>query len=523
VDEAVTLYIRALAQGSSLGSDGAQTAEERSSDASRRKSSVSRRLHHAAVRASSAAGSRRKSHCQGLVWTQASAAEARRLHATRSTRFDPDNAGKNHALTTPAYDYNAMFRPAFAIGARVFTVAWGSGDLNDAASLNGMKTPRGKGKYTAAASDIDAFMYENQDTLVVVAAGNSGPGFVTSPAISKNALTVGSLNPSGTGVSDFSAGGKQPDGRMKPDVLAIGESVLGPSSTGTDKAATMSHCDIVRKTGTSVSAALVTAAAAEVRQYFQEGYYPSGAPSDDGEFREDLLGSTVKAVLIAGAAPLSDQRSGGALGTSEGYGSLVLANVLPFSDDNQIDLDVTQSTISMGQPYEHVIAIESDEKPLVVTLVWTDPPAALGTRSPMVNNLELLVHEDTLQREWTTELNMEQTGTVKRFFITNPTPGNYKITVKPSFVRDEQAFSLVVTGRFSEKDRSSPTCCTGSAIPGVTGCLTLDTLICIIFVAFIVVVILLAIIVLSCRRKAAQKKMAQNDSRREQKDELHPL
>merc|ERR1712185_844472 len=109
----------------------------------------------------------------------------------------------------------------------------------------------------------------------------------------------------------------------------------------------------------------------------------------------------------------------------------------------------------------------------------------------------------------------EQTGTVKRFFITNPTPGNYKITVKPSFIRDEQTFSLVVTGRFSEKDRSSPTCCTGSAIPGLTGCLSLDEVICIVFVIIILAVLIIGIIVLSCRRKAAQKaaaeKIAKND------------
>ena len=85
-----------------------------------------------------------------------------------------------------------------------------------------------------------------------------------------------------------------------------------------------------------------------VRQYFKKGYYPSGEKTDkkDGaEFVDDLWGSTVKAILIAGSAPLTDVQSGGKLGTSEGYGSLILNNVLPFKDDNQIDLFVTQVSL----------------------------------------------------------------------------------------------------------------------------------------------------------------------------------
>lgn len=83
-----------------------------------------------------------------------------------------------------------------------------------------------------------------------------------------------------------------------------------------------------------------------VRQYFQEGFYPSGEASKDGEFAKDLWGSTVKAVLIAGATPLADAQKGGRLGTSEGYGSLILNRVLPFKDDNQIDLLVIQVDLS---------------------------------------------------------------------------------------------------------------------------------------------------------------------------------
>ena len=95
-----------------------------------------------------------------------------------------------------------------------------------------------------------------------------------------------------------------------------------------------------------------------VRQYFQQGFYPSGEKSDDGEFRKDLWGSTVKAVLIAGATPLTDVDVGGRLGTNEGYGSLILNNVLPFKDDNNIDLHVTQVGGCGCRSYRHDITLD---------------------------------------------------------------------------------------------------------------------------------------------------------------------
>merc|ERR1712226_1302538 len=237
-----------------------------------------------------------------------------------------------------------------------------------------------------------------------------------------------------------------------------------------------------KKSGTSISAALVTSAAASVRQYFQQGYYPSGEESGDGQFREDLWGSTVKAILIAGSTPLVDQQKGGQLGTNEGYGSLILNRVLPFEDDDQIDLFVAQETISMGSTWEHSVEVASNEEPLVVTVVWTDPPAALGAFDPVVNKLELSMLEEAHQRQFSADVDNAQNGNVKRFYVPSPTEGKYSISVKPSFVVDEQSFSVVITGRFSDRDRSSPLCCSGATLEGIGGCITVDTIICIVFV-----------------------------------------
>lgn len=78
--------------------------------------------------------------------------------------------------------------------------------------------------------NFDQYMYENDDFLILVAAGNSGAGdamnTVGSPATAKNVLAVGSHHSWGSSVpfgklgpafvSDFSSRGPTSDGRMKP-------------------------------------------------------------------------------------------------------------------------------------------------------------------------------------------------------------------------------------------------------------------------------------------------------------------
>ena len=105
-------------------------------------------------------------------------------------------------------------------------------------------------------------MASNNNALVVVAAGNGHSSLVTSPAISKNAITVGSASGSGSAVSSFSSGGTQPDGRQKPDVVAIGEHVYSAASRGTEATPEPSHCGVVERSGTSIATALVSGAAA---------------------------------------------------------------------------------------------------------------------------------------------------------------------------------------------------------------------------------------------------------------------
>jgi serine protease AprX len=111
---------------------------------------------------------------------------------------------------------------------------------------------------------------------VVAAAGNDGPGAVTSPASDPFIVTVGSFNDQGTSAaeddvfSSFSASGPTLDGFAKPDILAPGEHVKslrvrGLTYIGADGNPVGSPNDpYIHMTGTSASAAFVTGVAALV-------------------------------------------------------------------------------------------------------------------------------------------------------------------------------------------------------------------------------------------------------------------
>ena len=110
---------------------------------------------------------------------------------------------------------------------------------------------------------------------------------------------------------------------------------------------------------------------------------------------------------------------------------------------------------------------------------------------------------------------------VKRFYILEPTPGKYRISIQPSFVRDEQEFSLVITGRFADKERSSPLCCSGTAFPGIGGCITLDMILCVVFVAVLLLISIIGVIVMSVRRGNAAKE--EEEEKKEADKRIHPL
>jgi len=114
--------------------------------------------------------------------------------------------------------------------------------------------------------------------------------------------------------------------------------------------------------------------------------------------------AVLKALLINGAEDIAggpNASGGGAIqsipNNDVGWGRVSLENILqqfPASDRGpRIILDQSHAFTSNGQEYNVRVAPVDTTRPMRVTLVWTDAPAAAGANPALVNDLDLEVLE----------------------------------------------------------------------------------------------------------------------------------
>ena len=270
-------------------------------------------------------------------------------------------SGEQEYLSIPNLEY--VFSTAYDIPARTHSASWGS-------SANYL---------TSTSNEIDKYVHEKDDYVVVVAAGNSGgrgEGSIGSPATAKNCIAVGASysKPNPDAIVWFSSQGPTADGRIKPDIVAPGVSTLSaradPNKIGGD--------DVSYKSGTSMATPLVAGAVAIVKDYFQQGFYPSGAKNPIHSM--DISAATVKAVIINGAVMIGQ--------TSElrnnimGFGLLRLSRSLPLTGtEYAFGLYISQDEkVEQGETSEYSFSVASASacslSGVSATLVWSDPPAS---------------------------------------------------------------------------------------------------------------------------------------------------
>ncbi|MBI4725928.1 S8 family serine peptidase, partial [candidate division TA06 bacterium] len=296
------------------------------------------------------------------------------------------DVGKADTLYGLPDDLTLLFKQSYtgnsAGGARVSSHSWGSSNHT----------------YTGYCRDVDIFTWKYQDFAVFFSAGNSAGAVdadsIGSPARAKNTVAVGSVGARATGNADdipgySSRGRTKPDGRYKPDILAVGGMAsfteAGPYSAdgGADAA-------YVRMSGTSMASPCAAGMGALVRQYFREGWYPTGTKVRLNGFIPS--GALIHAVEVAsGDTNLSSNAvlpNGAA-----GWGRIDIDSALYFSGDGRKLLVIdNQDGLITGDAVSYRFNVPSSAANLKIVLVWHDYPAAVGATLPLVNDLNLEVN-----------------------------------------------------------------------------------------------------------------------------------
>lgn len=337
------------------------------------------------------------------------------------------------------------------------------------------------GFYDEKARDLDQLSYNNPFYLIVKSADNkrseTGPPIGTpyflrntnqtsildryrndaydvipAEANAKNILTVGGAELQlqnsrigGFSVSDFSGWGPTDDGRIKPDLLGVGTSIISSISNADNAYATMS--------GTSTATANVSGTLILLQELFyrQKAYF--------------MRSATLKGLVLHTADKPLDK-----LGPSYEYGWGLLnaekaAKVLINSGNNHA---VLEKSLRQNETYQQKI-IATGNTPLVVTLSWTDPegsPTRITTQTvddptiKLINDLDIRLSDDAGNTwfPWVLDpANPAKAATkadnirdnTEQAVIESPTPGKvYTLTIrhKRTLQTGTQPYSLFISG-----------------------------------------------------------------------------
>ncbi|MGE4198737.1 MAG: S8 family serine peptidase [Phycisphaerales bacterium] len=316
-------------------------------------------------------------------------------------------------------------------GGRVHTNSWGDD---------------GTTAYNSLCRGIDVFSYASEDDLVLFAVTNLSA--LKNPENAKNLVAVGASQDTPSQGSHCSGGtGPTSDQRRKPEIYAPG--------CGTVSANAGTSCGTTTATGTSMACPAVASSGMLVRQYFTDGYFPTGSPTPADAFTPS--GALIKATLLNSAVDMTG--IAGYPSNQEGWGRVLLDNAVYLSGDARRLLvrDVRHAAgLATGQQAQVPLTVLSSSQRLNITLVWTDPAAASGAAFAAVNDLDLEVvsPDGTLYRgnvfsagQSAPSGTRDDRNNVEQVQLAAPLPGAWTVRIVGAAVNvGTQGYALAVSG-----------------------------------------------------------------------------
>lgn len=328
------------------------------------------------------------------------------------------------------------------------------------------------GLYSSESQALDKLAREAPYYTIVWAAGNDrsdtgdgskpadGPFDTIGPAgVAKNIITVGAVEKvteyvdhSSVRMSSFSSWGPTDDGRIKPDIVGAGVGIFSTMASGDNQYASLN--------GTSMASPNVTGSLLLLQQLNQQV---------NGSF---LKSSTLKGLAIhtareAGAHSGPDYQYGWGLLDTQTAASAILNNV------NGRNYIIQELNLKEGGVVE--IPVTSDgNKPVRVTISWTDAPASISGASidpkdiKLVNDLDVRVSTtagsdfapwilDPANPFAAAKRGDNIRDNVEQVVISNPEAREYiiKVSHKGSLANAEQAFSVIIEYSGQESDNNT--------------------------------------------------------------------
>ena len=381
-----------------------------------------------------------------------------------------DNCSQRPGIGCPV-NLTPILAQAYAQGARIHSNSWG--DRQNVPPVVNAPTAN----YSTSARDVDAFVYSHPDMLVVFNTGNYSANAVppasslSAPGCAKNTLQVGGTRGGGyfdDTLASYSLAGPTRDGRLKPDLV-------GPATVtaGDAQFATKSSCGFSTQDGTSWSSPTLAGAAALVRQYYTDGYYPTGVPTPSNRFTPSA--ALLKATMIAAARSVPHRWSGSGLvdaapapSPQQGFGFPVLDDALYFPGDTAklrtVDVPLANG-LTDGETATLRVSAKSGT-PLKAVLVWTDPagvPRGTTDATPeLVNDLDLRVTAPDGTTIFGNEAlhpgQPDRLNNVEVAPVGQPVSGVYTVTVTANHIAagPRQSYALVITGDVTDAAGPAP-------------------------------------------------------------------
>jgi hypothetical protein len=380
-----------------------------------------------------------------------------------------DNCSQRPGFGCPV-NLAPILEQAYRQGARIHTNSWG--DRQGAPSSVNPPTAN----YSQSSRDVDAFVVAHPDMLVVFNTGNYGatadipptappPMSVAAPGSAKNTLQIGGTRPPNRedGILSYNTlYGPTRDGRIKPDVVGPATVLAGDG----DNNGSSRNCNYSSiGPGTSWAAPTIAGAAALVRQYYTDGFYPTGVATAANGFTPSA--ALLKATIIAAARRVPVKLTiNGDVDTQpvpsyeQGFGFPVLDDALYFSGDrSRLRAIDSASGLAAGETTNLRISVRGGTS-LKAVLVWTDPPGivrSVNDPTPeLVNDLDLVVTRPDGTKAYGNERlhpgRADRLNNVEGVAIESPEGGLYTVTVTANAIAagPRQGYALVIVGDFAD-------------------------------------------------------------------------